>query len=245
MPANAPSRFRLWPAALLIALLAAGGAALFQWQTARSIAAAAREPVAINELPAPAAPAQPPANIRVARHLASMQLVTSTIDAMVSVERRDESWRGSVSAAVEVPVRYRFATDLSQLDASRVKLYDGTALCLIDVPAPARLSVEVGEPASEDVKVGWLRTRSRAGEFYLSQARKDAAAAARSRELSEREDAQVREDTRTQVSALVRSILGEGTRVLVRFEDQPTEQTPVPDSTAAPGSIAKPAPDHS
>lgn len=214
-----------------IALLAAGAAALYQWQAARSIANAAREPVAIAELPAPREPAQPPANIRVARHLASMQLVTSTIDAVVTVERRDESWRGDIAATVEVPVRYRFATDLSRLDAAHVRLYDGMAMCLVDIPAPSRLSVEVGEPSAEDVKVGWLRTRSRAGEFYLSQARKDAAAAARARELTEDEDAQVRSDTRTQVAALVRSILGEKSQVLVRFEDQATEHTPIPLAT--------------
>lgn len=218
MNAKHPSRPR-WPAFILIAALAAGAAALYQWRAARAIAAAAREPVAVAELPAPAS--QPPANIRVARHLASMQLVTSTIDAVVTIERSNESWRGDVSASVQTPVRYRFATDLSRLDASRVRLVDGTNLCLVDVPAPTRLSVEVGEPSSEDVKVGWLRTRSRAGEFYLSQARKDAAAAARARDLTPEEDAIVRDDTRTQVAALVRSILGENSRVLVRFEDQP------------------------
>lgn len=215
---------------VLIAVVAATTAGVFQWHAARSIVAAAREPVALAEQPGTesSTPGPPPATIRVARHLASMQLVTSTIDAVVSIERRDESWRGDVWAKVQVPVRYRFATDLSRLDASHVRLYDGVSMCLIDIPAPTRLSVEVGEPSVEDVKIGWLRTRSRAGEFYLTQARKDAAAAARARDLSEKEDAQVREDTRTQVAALVRSILGDRTQVLVRFEDQPTEKTPVP-----------------
>lgn len=224
-PTSAPTR--LWPAILLIALLAAAAAALFQWRAAQSIAAAAREPVALPEL-VPAAPAQPPATIRVARHLASMQLVTSTIDAVVSVERIDESWRGNVSATVQVPVRYRFATDLSRLDSSHVRLYDDTALCLVDIPPPSRLSVEVGDPSAEDVHVGWLRTRSRAGEFYLAMARKDAAAAARARELTADEDARIRDDTRAQVASLVRSIMGDNTKVLVRFEDQPTESTPSP-----------------
>lgn len=211
---------------LLIALLAAGGAALFQWRAAQSVAAESREPASVPEISS--SPRQPAAEIRVSRHLASMQLVTSTIDAVVSVERRNESWRGDVSATVEVPVRYRFATDLSRLDASRVRFDDTHALCLVDVPAPTRLSVEVGEPSAEDVKVGWLRTRSRAGEFYLSQARKDAAAAARARELTEREDEQVREDTRTQVASLVRSILGEHARVLVRFDDHAATNTEAP-----------------
>lgn len=213
---------------VVLALLAASAAALFQWRASRTVALASREPIDAQGPATPPTPSQPPANIRVARHLASMQLVTSTLDAVVMVERRDESWRGDVSASVEVPVRYRFATDLSRLDASHVRLVDGAGLCLVEIPAPTRLSVEVGETSAEEVKVGWLRTRSRAGEFYLAMARKDAAAAARTRELTENEDARIRDDARAQVAALVRSILGEGTRVMVRFADQPAENASVP-----------------
>jgi len=158
--------------------------------------------------------------VRVINYARSMQLVTSTIDARVEVSRNHASWRGGVHAQVDIPVRYHYATDLSKLDPSSVTITSLTGACVIWILKPTRLSVELF-PRDErtSVDVGWLRSRSRAGEYYLGQARKDAYDAANSRVLTPDEQATILEDARAQVAALIRSILGDRSLVLVRFID--------------------------
>lgn len=169
-------------------------------------------------VPSPAA-TRPPAEITAA--LRTMKLVTVEIDTTVRVERGDTSWRGDVSAAVQVPVRLSYGTDLSALKAEAAgfsPLAPGGRY-IVRVPRPTRLATEIfSEKERAEVEAGWLRLRSRAGEYYLGLARRDAAPAARDLVLRPDDQAKVDQTTREQVAAMVRSIVG-NVDVRVIFED--------------------------
>ncbi|MDX2131901.1 MAG: DUF4230 domain-containing protein [Planctomycetota bacterium] len=156
---------------------------------------------------APVAPPSP-APADVARAMRAMKLVTVEIDTTVSVRRGDTSWRGDVAASVEVPVRLAYGTDLSGLagDAVGVSVFDGL---VVRIPPPQRVATEVfPERERTEVETGWLRMRSRAGEYYLGLARRDAAQAAREMTLRPEDQARVERVTVEQVTALVKSIVG-------------------------------------
>jgi hypothetical protein len=74
------------------------------------------------------------------------------------------------------------------------------------------------EREAPQVQAGWLRLRSMAGEYYLSQARKDASDEARELVLLPQDAAKVEEVTREQVGALVRSIVGKDAEVEVVYK---------------------------
>jgi hypothetical protein len=160
--------------------------------------------------------------VQVVRHLRTLELVTSTIEARVASRRAHESWRGDVRATVVAPVRYRYGVDLSTLDVARVGIASLGGACVVTVPEPKRLGVEVmSNDEVTRVDIEGLRTRSRSGEFYLGLARKGLWAEAWSLPLSPEDAARVRDDARAQVAALVRAVLGENTVVIVRFDDEP------------------------
>lgn len=192
-------------------VLFAGLALLLRAQQARALAEAA--PMA--------APPRPLADV--ASALATMKLITVEIDTSVTVERSDYAWRGDVSAKLTVPVRLSYGTDLSRLSVTSVAfspIDDG--LYIVRVPAPTRIATEVfSEREQADVQTGGLRLRSRAGEYYLGLARRDAPGAARELVLRPEDAAHVAKVTREQVESLVRSIAGSGARVLVEFDDTP------------------------
>lgn len=161
----------------------------------------------------------------VASAVAAMKLVTVEIDSRVWVRRGDESWRGDVAATVEMPVRLHYGTDLSQLDADSVvfsRLLGSAGGYWIKVPRPRRIATEVfPEDETTQVQAGGLRLKSRAGEYYLGIARRDAAAAARTMVLGPDDARKVEELTREQVENLVRTIVGGDTAVRVSFADEP------------------------
>ncbi len=158
----------------------------------------------------------------VARAVRSLKLVTVEIDTVVTVERGDESWRGDVSAKVRVPVKLMYGTDLAAMkttDVTFTRLLGARGAYVVRVPSPTRIATEVmGEKEETDVRTGWLRTRSRAGEYYLGRARRDAPLAAREMELLPEDAARVRRVTQEQVAALIRSVVGPGPEVRVVVE---------------------------
>lgn len=160
----------------------------------------------------------------VASAVAAMKLVTVEIDSRVWVRRGDESWRGDVAATVEMPVRLHYGTDLSGLDAGSVvfsRLLGSAGGYWVKVPRPRRIATEVfPEREVVNVDAGGLRLKSRAGEYYLGIARRDAAAAAREMVLGPDDARKVEELTREQVEKLVRGIVGRDAAVRVRFAEE-------------------------
>jgi len=150
--------------------------------------------------------------------VAAMKLVTVQIDTKVRVQRGEESWRGGVRAAIEMPVRLSYGVNLAGLDVSRLGWSPVAMAYVITLPAPTRIATQLmGERVPAELEVGWLRLRSRAGEYYISQARKDAPGAAMALELLPADAERVELTTRNQVRALVRSLVGQDVSVVVRF----------------------------
>ncbi|MBX3358717.1 MAG: DUF4230 domain-containing protein [Phycisphaeraceae bacterium] len=149
----------------------------------------------------------------------TMRLVTVEIDTTVTSTAGDESWRGDVSAKLSAPVRLYYGTDLAGLGPSDVSAGPLGGV-IVRVPRPRRLATEI-YPEREDpeVLVGWLRFRSRAGEYYLSQARRDLAEHARQMPLSRDDLAKVEQATRDQITALLRAMLGDDKPISVIFTD--------------------------
>jgi hypothetical protein len=158
------------------------------------------------------ASAPPPAVAEVASAVAAMKLVTVEIDTKVRVQRGDSSWRGDVVAAVELPVRLSFGVDLSQARSVEVgfsTLGAKGGTYIVSIPPPRRIATQVmTERVPPELTVGWLRLRSIAGEYYISQARKDAPRAAMELELLPADALRVQEMTLEQVRKLVRTLTG-------------------------------------
>jgi hypothetical protein len=165
--------------------------------------------------------AQPPRPLAdVASAAATMKLVTVEIDTTVKVERGEESWRGNVLASIEVPVRLSYGVDLSKLQVSRLGWSPVTQSYIVCVPHPTRVATQVfSERLPPKVELGWLRLRSQAGEYFVSQARKDVADVAVRLELKPADAAKVESTTREQVASLIRTIAGPDAGVVVRFID--------------------------
>jgi hypothetical protein len=168
-------------------------------------------------------PARPIAEVTQA--VRAMKLVTVEIDTKVKVERGESSWRGDVQASVEVPVRLSYGTDLSKMEMDAISyspLLGTHGSYIIRIPHATRLSTEVySEKEAPLVQTGWLRLRSRAGEYYLSQARKDVNDQARELVLLPEDAAKVEKTTKEQVGALLKTIVGEKAAVSVAFKDEP------------------------
>lgn len=161
----------------------------------------------------------------VATAVRAMKLVSVEIDTAVTVERGDESWRGDVKAKIRVPVRLLYGTDLSKMRSDGVTFGIGgkaKGVYVIRIPAPERIATEMrGSEELSEVETGWLRLRSRAGEYYLSEARKNASDAAKGLALRPEDAARVDEVTREQVARMVKGLLGskaEGVDVVVRID---------------------------
>lgn len=156
----------------------------------------------------------------VARTIARMALVTAEVHTSVRAETSNDSWRGTAVASVEAPVILHYGVDVSQFDVANVGFSPATSSYLIRIPPPRRISTEVcGDDESTDVRVGWARLRTRAGEYYLGQARKNLYTRAREITLSQADAIKVRETTRTQVEEAVRLIVGRDSPVTVIFDD--------------------------
>jgi hypothetical protein len=155
----------------------------------------------------------------VASILRRAKLVTTEINTRVSSVVSDQSWRGDVAATVEAPVRLLYGCDLSRMDVSAVAFSPLTEAYLVRIPAPERIATEVRTEEGLDVDVGWMRLRSRAGEYYLGLARRSLYERARELTLSPEDAQTVRENTLEQVRAVLGRVLGDGARVQVMFVD--------------------------
>lgn len=82
------------------------------------------------------------------------------------------------------------------------------------------------------MQTGWLRFRTRAGEYYLGQARKGLGEAARTMVLLPGDMRKVEEATREQVQQLVQMLVGERVSVIVRLD--PSAEVPPEDKEPRP-----------
>ncbi|MBL8763524.1 MAG: DUF4230 domain-containing protein [Phycisphaerae bacterium] len=160
-----------------------------------------------------------PAAAEVQRSVRALKLVTVELDTRVTAETTDQSWRGDVSARVSAPARFYYGTDLAGLEVESLRVGPLLESYAVRVPPPRRLAVEVFSGTEEsDVKTGWLRLRSRAGEYYLGQARKGLHEAARATPLHEEDRARIRAATEEQIVLLVRALAGRPVNVRVTFD---------------------------
>jgi hypothetical protein len=130
-----------------------------------------------------------------------------------------------VRAEVSVPARLLMGTDLARAEVSARRVGPAPGAIVgykITVPPPATLAAELTGSGDERtaVEVGWLRFRSRAGEYYLGLARRGLPAAAGSLALAPGDEAFVRRETRQRVGELVRGIIGADADVVVVFGDE-------------------------
>jgi len=213
------ARFRAKLFVLIIGAAVAVGLAAYLHRLQSSLVSAAKAQAALDS-------SRPPRPIaEVAEAVRSMKLVTVEIDTKVKVERSETSWRGNVFAAIEVPVRLSYGTDLSKMNvdslawSSLLGMGSGKGAYVVRIPRPTRIATEVfSEREAPQVQAGWLRLRSMAGEYYLSQARKDATDEARELVLLPQDAAKVEQVTREQVAALVKSIVGKDADVQVVYQ---------------------------
>lgn len=210
-------RLRLPDRGTLLILALAGSlfAALALWQhavEARARSAGVSDHLGPDGKPRPIA--------EVVRAIAQSKLVTVEIDTIVSTESTDSNWRGEVSARVRAPARLLYGTDLSNLGVDAVTRNPLGNSYLVRVPPPERIATEIcSEHEETEVQVGWLRLRSRAGEYYLGRARVGLHEAAQLLELNADDAAMVRRTTLAQVRALVQAIVGPDATVIVGFSD--------------------------
>jgi hypothetical protein len=217
-PEKPRRRAGLWAAVTGLAVF--GGLAAYLHQLQEGIVSAAKAQALLDA----DKPARPLAEVTQA--VRAMKLVTVEIDTKVTVERGDSSWRGNVQATVEVPVRLSYGTDLSKLEMDAITfstlLGEGRGGYIVRISHPTRIATEVfSEKEAPLVSTGWLRLRSRAGEYYLSQARRDLSDQARELVLLPEDAARVEKTTKEQVGAMVRSIVGAKASVEVTFKDEP------------------------
>lgn len=159
---------------------------------------------------------------KVRQMVGAMKLLTVELLTTVNYTAGDESWRGDVSATVEAPVKLHFGTDLARARVEWGAIGPATRVVRITAPVPERLATEVvGEAEAVNVSVGWLRFRSRAGEYYLGLARKGIYDAARRMTLSEKDAADVRELTRRKLADAARLMApDEGLDFRIAFADE-------------------------
>lgn len=178
-----------------------------------------------------AAPVEP---ARVQRAVRAMDLIAVRVDTKVSAISAEESWRGDVSARVESSARLYFGTDLS---AARIESIDAggwLAAYRVVIPLPRKIATElIAESPVPEVKVGWLRLRSRAGEYHLGLARRGLSEKARELTLSPEDELMVRDHTRERVAELIKAIVGERAKVVVEFADEPPRERGVASAAEA------------
>jgi hypothetical protein len=151
-----------------------------------------------------------------------MDLITVALETTATARASDESWRGSVEASVSVPVRLLYGVDLSRARVERAGLASAGIdaitravgeRVIITLPPPTRIASEInprGLPERASVDVGWARTRTRAGEYYLGRARQDLPGAVGALALSDQDAARVRDETAQRVRTLALAMFSRG-----------------------------------
>lgn len=182
----------------------------------RSMEGAVRKRVLVDE-----ASGEPPRPlVDVATAVKAMKLVTVEIETEVTAAMQDESWRGDISAKVTAPARLSYGTDLSRIDVQAVGFSPVTRSYVLRIPRPIRIATEVWSDRERlEVSTGWLRLRSRAGEFYLGLARKNLAERARAMELREEDAEKVARVTLEQVESLAKKFIGDDAKVIVEYAE--------------------------
>lgn len=183
-------------------------------QQQRAMEAVVRRRVLVDE--AVAAPPRPLAEV--AKAVRAMKLVTVEIETAVTATVGDESWRGDIHATVSAPAKLLYGTDLGEMGVEAVGFSPVSRSYVVRIPRPSRIATEVwAEQESWEVTTGWMRLRSRAGEFYLGLARKSLTERARNLRLAEDDAEKVSRVTKEQVAALVKELVGNGNNVVVSY----------------------------
>lgn len=225
---------------MLTLVVLAGGVVLGVHALMRHAERAAVAPVPASEAPGARVQA-------VEAVLSAMGLITVRIETTVTAESADESWRGDVRAASTAPVTMYFGCDLAAgpggtgaaaggITVTRVSGEGigggsdggGGEVVRVRLPQPRLLAVEVrGAGEKPKVRVTGLRFRDLSGEYHLGIARLGLWDRARAIALEPQRQREVEAISREQVGALVRSILGPGTRVEVEFVrgEEPAAET--------------------
>lgn len=172
----------------------------------------------------------------VLRAVRSQKLVTVEVMTRVTVGAGDENWRGEVSARVTAPVKLMYGVDLSALGVEAVAASPLSGAYVVRVPRPSRIATEVYTEGEEvEVTLGWARLRSRAGEYYLGQARRALHDEARALLLSDRDAELVERTTREQLAEVVRRVVGPRAEVAVVFEGPGSEREASAEGTGQKG----------
>lgn len=155
----------------------------------------------------------------------SLKLVTVELSLEVESEATDASLLGTVSATLTAPAILRFGCDLSGLSSSSITISPIHKLYIITVPPPTRLSTEaMGQFAKANVTTTGLRSRSSDGERLLGELRRDLQLRASQASPTPGQLESIRNDTRSQIEALVAKLVGSGHGVRVRFTDEARDQ---------------------
>lgn len=154
-----------------------------------------------------------------------MQLVTVIIEASVTAVSEDQSWRGDVRATVRARARLLYGVDLTTATISRDQI-GPVQVFAVSVAGPARLAAELAEVQSSaadspdgGVAIGWMRFRTLAGEYHLSEARRLLPAAVQRLTLDAADSQKVRQQSAERVGELVRLIAGPAAVVKVTIRE--------------------------
>ncbi len=152
-----------------------------------------------------------------------MQLITVVLETKVTSTSADESWRGDVIASVQSRARLLYGVDLAAatLERDSVGILDRLTIRLAQ---PRKLASElIGSSAPGDeapeVELGWLRFRTRAGEYHVGEARRMLPQAVALMKLSTRDSEMVREQTADRVRSLARMFVAPQVLIRVEFEE--------------------------
>ena len=174
--------------------------------------------------PAPTAIQQPspPPTAQVLSATRELKLLTISIESAVTSTKTDESWRGTASATLKVPVKYHFGVDLSKIDDRNLSYNPLTQIQTLSIPPPALLAIEIdgGHPITERIDVTGLRFKKLSGAEQLNLAQKSLYESARKQTLPQKDLDQIRLASRRQIETALARAVGSSTRLRVKFLDE-------------------------
>jgi Protein of unknown function (DUF4230) len=199
---SAPNRSRLhiW-AAIVCTMAVVVSIAVIETSRRRSPAMPPVDPVPTTTF------AVPPV-ARVVDAARALKLVTWTFDTQVDAQSISDRWYGDAVAVVRAPVKYQYGVDLEGLKREDLVVDEPGRRFVFIVPAPRRISAEVGvEQLEQSLKTSGLRWRS-ANQRHLEEARLLLARRAQEMVLSEEDDRRLRDASRSQLQTLLATVLG-------------------------------------
>jgi hypothetical protein len=197
--------------ALLIVAIALAMPGLVVW-----VATPTPVPAKANQQP----PSPPTAQVLSATR--ELKLLTVSIESTVTTTKADDSWRGTASATIQVPVKYHFGVDLSKIDDRNLFYNPLTQIQTLTIPPPSLLAIEIdgSHPIAERIEVSGLRFKKLSGAEQLNLAQKSLYDAARKQTLPQKDLDQIRLATRTQIESSLARIVGSPTHLRVKFVDE-------------------------